>query len=98
MTMRVGKGRAVVMFVDNRAREIYGQLYLDGHNEELDERIRRFSDDVMESLNTGYRKEAERVKSEGRAYPPATATASVLRTIVSSKVEGYAPLERTGGQ
>ena len=96
VTMRVGKERAVAMFVDNRAKEIYGQLYMDGPNEELDEMVRIFADDVMISLRSGYRKESERARIEGRAYPLAAATRTVLRNIVYSKVEQYAVSGRTG--
>ncbi len=56
--IRIGGQRAVVMFVDNRAREIYGQLYMDGKREELEERIGRFADRVLGELDRTYRGEA----------------------------------------
>lgn len=56
----------------------------------LDGMVRRFADDVMGSLKTGYRMEADRAKSDGKANPLATDTVPILRDIVSSKVGGYA--------
>jgi spermidine synthase len=89
VTMRVGDERAVVMFVDNRAREIYGQLYLDGPDRALDGMVRRFADDVMESLQAGYRQEAAKAIRTGNVHPRERDTLRVLRGIVSSKVTGY---------
>ncbi len=45
--VRIGDRRAAVIFVDNRARVIFGQRYFDGSPQELDGAIRRFVDDVF---------------------------------------------------
>jgi len=40
----VGDNRGVVMFVDNRARQIYGQRYFEAEAEALDGQMRRFAE------------------------------------------------------
>lgn len=85
VTMRIGKERAVVMFVDNRAREIYGQLYMDGRKEELDGMLKRVSDQMMGDLRAAYEKEAAVAGSQGRPYPSALPTLGRMREVI----EGY---------
>jgi spermidine synthase len=63
----IGDERAVVSFVDNAARVIYGERYFDGPPAETERDIRRLSHDVLEALRATHRAQAA---SEGR--PPGT--------------------------
>ena len=86
VTMRVGKERAVVVFVDNRAREIYGQRYFDGPGTDLDRDVRRLVDDTMAAIRAAYEKEAAAARGRGGDYPPADGTLQKIRDAVSLKV------------
>lgn len=79
------------MFVDNRAREIYGQLYLDGRREELDARIRRFSNDVMGELERVCRNERNIAVGEGRALPLSSIVSGRFKEVIASKIRQGAP-------
>ena len=82
--VRVGEERAAVLFVDNRTRAIYGQKYVDAKKEELEERTRRYADDVLSNLKSAYKKEAVKAAREGRAYPLAGTTLQEIKKIIGS--------------
>jgi spermidine synthase len=83
--VRVGEERAAVVFVDNRTRAIYGQKYIAAKKEELEERVRRYADDVLSNLKSAYQKEAVNAAREGRAYPLAGTTIQKMKKIIGSK-------------
>ncbi len=90
--VRIGEERAAVVFVDNRARIIYGQLYIDAPKAELEGRIRGFADNVMTNLTAAYRKEAAVAVGAGKTYPLAGQTLQKMKEIISSMVR-----EKGGG-
>lgn len=87
--VRVGEKRAALMFVDNRAREIYGQLYLDGAGGELEMRIRRIADEVMGELERAYRKEAAAAVGDGRTLPLSPVVSGRFRAVIASNLHRY---------
>lgn len=72
VAMRVGDARAVVMFVDNDKREIYGQRYFDGAAAELDREVARFAEETMNILRATY--DGLAAAEGGGRTPPAEAT------------------------
>ena len=54
VTMRVGDRRAVVMFVDNETRTIFGQRYFDGPSDALDRDVSAFSASMLRDLRAAY--------------------------------------------
>jgi len=83
VTMRIGKTRGVVVFVDNRAREIYGQVYLDGADRELDGTLRSLADQVLGSLERVYDDELERVRRTGMPLPRPEPTLDHMRARIA---------------
>ena len=86
--VRVGSERAAVVFVDNRARFIYGQRYFDGPAKELDESIGRFVEGVFAALEEVYRKEAIQAKKQGKKLPDSNATHGAMRAVIEREVRG----------
>ena len=84
--IRISEERAVVMFVDNRAREVYGQLYLDGRGEDLENRLLRFADDVMNGLEEVCRNEAEKARGAAGGIPDFPDVSERFRGVIASKV------------
>jgi spermidine synthase len=86
----VSRNRASVMFVDNRARVVYGQLYLDEF--EKDDRAGRFALEVMGAVRAAYENETRTAVARGRRLPAAEPTLDRLRTVIGTKV-GHGALE-----
>ncbi len=82
----VSKTRASIMFVDNRARQVYGQLYVD--NYDRGEFVNRLVDDVMARMRTAYQKEAEISLRQRQALPAAEETLHKMRDVISSQLQG----------
>jgi spermidine synthase len=80
----VGEERAAVIFVDNRARIIYGQRYIDADQEELEARVRQFADDVMKNLRIAHQRETLLAMRDGRPYPLADATLRKMKEVITS--------------
>ena len=80
----VSKERASVMFVDNRARVIYGQLYVDGMNKEQE--IKQFVNDVIASIHAAYQQESINAAVQGAGFPLAQPTLAKVKAIIASKV------------
>jgi spermidine synthase len=59
VTLRVGAERGVVLLVDNAAREVWAESYVDAPAGEVDARIRRLADRLLASLR------AERARAAG---------------------------------
>ncbi len=85
----VGEERVAVIFVDNRARTVFGQLYIDAPREKLDSRILRFTEDVMSGLKQTYKEEAAVAASHGKSYPPLTTTMDRLKNVIATKIQRY---------
>lgn len=82
--VRVGEQRAAVMFVDNRSRVIYGQIYIDASKGELEKKIRQVANEVMMILRENYQQEAAHAARGGNLYPPAGPSLQKMREIVTS--------------
>jgi spermidine synthase len=91
VTMRIGAERAVVVFADNRAKEIYGRLYIDGRSEELDARIRRIADDVVGELKRIYRSESAIATGKGKMLPDSPVVSERFRKTLSSTIQQGVP-------
>lgn len=78
---RISPEMALVDFVDNNARTVYGQLRIPGH--ENDEAVLRLIDGVLERLNEVYRKEAETARQLGSEHPSAASVLGRIREIIS---------------
>ena len=85
----VSRERASVMFVDNDARVIYGELYFSGldYQQHLDQ----FVDNVMRSIRSIYRREAWNVSREGGRFPPAASTLKEIKEIIKVKIQENIP-------
>ena len=85
----VSRTRAAVMFVDNRARFVYGQRYVDDYAD--GDAVSRLVADVMATIRGVYRKEAEVSGARRQAPPPAQATLRKVHAAIAARVE---PLTR----
>ena len=63
----ISKERASIMFVDNKARVIYGQLYVSDYDK--NEFVTRFVNEVMIHVRAVYQKEVENALRQGRTLP-----------------------------
>jgi spermidine synthase len=81
----VSRTRASIMFVDNRARVVYGQLYVDDYDREG--RANRLAEDLMTAFREAYEAEAIAARTQGRALPSAAATLRRMRIVIDSKAK-----------
>jgi len=79
VVMRVGTDRGVVMFVDNAARDVYGQRYEDAPDAELDARLAAIAGHVLGGLRGEYDAAGRAAASRGAAVPDRETTAARLR-------------------
>jgi spermidine synthase len=91
VSMRIGEARAVVMFVDNERREIYGERYIDAEPAQIDGLVRRFAGETIASLRSEYLRMAEQARRSGAAVPAEADAARVLRSRVEAAVAGPLP-------
>jgi spermidine synthase len=83
----VSKARAAIMFVDNRAQVVYGQLYVDDY--EGSDFVGRFVDDVMATIRGVYRHELD--VSAGQGGPPqAAVTLRKIQDAIREKIRAAA--------
>ena len=85
----ISKSRAAVMFVDNHARVVYGQRYVDGYAE--GPRISGLVTDVMTTIRAVYGREAEVSGARRNAPPPAAGTLRKIRAAVDAGLRAAAP-------
>jgi len=81
----VSRERASVMFIDNDARVIYGELYFSGLNHE--QQMIQFVDDVMASIRATYHREARNVFRKGSRFPSAPSTLQEVKEIIDRKIQ-----------
>jgi spermidine synthase len=81
----VSKERASVVFVDNDARVIYGELYFSGHNK--DQSINQFTDDVMAGIRASYHHDAMNALRQGGQLPNASGTLRKVKEVITAKIE-----------
>jgi spermidine synthase len=85
----VSKTRASIMFVDNRARVVYGQLYIDDY--ERSGFADRFALEVMGAVLAAYESEAQSARGRQQALPTASQTLRRIRAVIGSKVQSAQP-------
>jgi spermidine synthase len=81
--LRISQVRAKVVFVDNDAREVFGQLYFSG--QELDERMGRFTRDVFSHVQDAYRADVTIANEKGKAFPPLASSMLKIKDIIRTK-------------
>jgi len=87
VAMRIGDARAVVMFVDNDKREIYGQRYFDGSASELDREVERFAEETLNTLRAAYDDLTPAEGGAERTPPSEAATAARFKDRVAAAIE-----------
>jgi spermidine synthase len=80
----VSKNRASVMFVDNRAKVVYGQQYVNDYTQ--GDVVQRLVDVVMAAVRGAYQKEAEHSARQRQAFPAAESTLRQIRDAIGGKV------------
>jgi spermidine synthase len=85
----VSPTRASIMFVDNRARVVYGQLYVD--NYDRSDFPGRFALEVMGAVRAAYESEAIAARSRQQVLPPAAETLRHIKEVIVSKVQSAQP-------
>ena len=83
----VSKTRASIMFVDNRARVVYGQLFVNEYGQS--DFVNRFVDDVMATMHAVYQREVGVARGQGRVLPAAGETLQRIKDVIASKVKAF---------
>jgi spermidine synthase len=83
--VRVSKVRAAAVFVDNAARDIYGQRYFSGSD--LDKTIAGYVSGVMAAIRSVYERETQIAVSRGRKFPAADPTKKKIRGVILEKIQ-----------
>ena len=81
----VSKTRASIMFVDNRARVVYGQLYVNAYDQS--ELVSRLVNDVMATMHSVYQGEAGNSRGQGKELPAAGKTLQKFKDVIGAKVK-----------
>ena len=74
-----------MVFVDNDARVVYGELYFSGVNHE--QHMDQFVDKVMASIRASYDRDVRNAFREGNRYPSLASTLKELREIIKVKIQ-----------
>ena len=85
----VSKTRASIMFVDNHARTIYGQVYVDDYDREG--RGQRLAGDVMTAVRAVYEKDAAAALAQQKSLPGAPGTLRNIKAVVAARVKDAQP-------
>ena len=81
----VSRSRASIMFVDNAARTVYGQMYVDDYGR--DGLAARIAADVLAAVREAYDREAAAARDRGQGLPPLAATSDRIRTVIDGKAQ-----------
>jgi spermidine synthase len=81
----VSKERASVMFVDNKAKVIYGQLYVSDHDKS--DFVNRFVNEVMLHIRAVYQKEVENALRQGGTLPLAEPALRKIKQTIAGEVQ-----------
>jgi len=85
----VNKTRASIMFVDNRARVVYGQWYIENYDK--DGLADRLAVDVMAAVRAAYDGEAAAARGRKQMLPSAAQTLGKIKAVIGSKVQRAQP-------
>ncbi len=81
----ISKKRASIMFVDNKARVIYGQLYVSDYDES--DFVNRFVNEVMVHIRAVYQKEVENALRQGGTLPLAEPALGKIKETIAGEVQ-----------
>jgi spermidine synthase len=81
----ISKERAAVVFVNNAARVIYGQIYIDGLNR--NDFFKRLEKDVMSDIHKAYQEEVRVSLEGGKAHPSAKTMTDRIRKIIAARAQ-----------
>jgi spermidine synthase len=81
----ISQSRASIMFVDNQARVVYGQLYVWDYDK--GEFAGRFVNEVLMSIHAAYQKEVENAMRQKGMFPLAGPTLKKIKEIISLRIE-----------
>jgi spermidine synthase len=87
----VSKQRGSIMFVDNQARVVYGQLYV--WNYDKNEFVNRFVSEVLMGIQTTYQKEVESAMRQKGMFPLVEPTLRKIKDIITLIAKRYSPQE-----
>jgi spermidine synthase len=82
----VSRSRAALMFVDHRARVVYGQVYVDGYDQ--GDSVQRVVREVLGTVQAAYQEEAEIAVAQHRGLPAAGETLRKVRDSIGSRLRG----------
>jgi len=81
----ISKERASVMFVDNKARVIYGQLYVSDYDK--NDFVNRFVNEVLLDIRAAYREEVENALRQGGTVPLAESALRKIKGRIAVEVQ-----------
>jgi spermidine synthase len=81
----ISKERASIMFVDNEARIVYGQLFVSNYDKK--ESVNRLVNGVMMHIRAVYQKEVENTLRHGGTFPLAEPTLRKIKEIITLEVQ-----------
>jgi spermidine synthase len=81
----ISPSRASIMFVDNRAKVVYGQRYVSDYAQ--GDVVQRLVDQVMTAVQETYRKEARFAASQQKTFPVAASTLQKIRDVVGARIQ-----------
>lgn len=87
VTMRVGESRAAVVVVDNAAREIFGQAYIDRPAAELEAATTALAAGILHALRETYRTELAAARASGREAPLEAPFRNRVRSVTSQAIQ-----------
>lgn len=85
----ISRSRASVMFVDNRARSVYGQVYVNDYDRPG--LVDGLAVNVLDALRTAYRGDAAAAVDRGQGLPAADSTMRRFRETIASRTRELAP-------
>lgn len=85
----VSKTRGSIMFVDNRSRTVFGQVYVDDYDR--GGRATSVADDVMRAIRAAYETEMVAARDQRQSLPPVSRALQTFKTVIGSKVQRVEP-------
>lgn len=85
-----GRERRSIVFVDNKSRIIFGELYISGRRKE--QFINEFVNKVISMINTTYHQEAIENIRKWRRLPSKTSTLKKIKEVIEGEIKKYQPI------
>lgn len=83
----VSREKVAVIFVDNDARIVYGQVFFSGIDTE--ETVKRFAGETLLSIQNVYHEDLKIAKKQGRMYPDTEKMIDDIKRIIEEKKRKY---------